>query len=73
MLRLARREPSAILLAAQLSAVLVYPFLEDSDVGRAIFSLLGIGILGLVLLAYARRQRTPGSPCCSACPRRGCS
>jgi hypothetical protein len=51
MLRLARREPSAILLAAQLSAVLVYPFLEDSDVGRAIFSLLGIGILGLVLLA----------------------
>ena len=48
MLRLARREPSAILLAAQLSAVLLYPFLEDSDVGRAIFSLLGIGILGLL-------------------------
>jgi Ion channel len=51
MRRFARREPSAILLAAQLGAVLLYPFLEDSDGGRAIFSLLGIAILGLVLLA----------------------
>ena len=50
-LRLARREPSAILLVAQLLAVLLYPFLEDSDAGRAVFSLLGIGVLGLVLLA----------------------
>ena len=51
MRRLARREPSAVLLAAQLVAVLLYPFLEDSDAGRAIFSVLGIAILGLVLLA----------------------
>ena len=51
MRRLARREPSALLLAAQLIAVLLYPFLEDSDGGRAIFSVLGIAILGLVLLA----------------------
>ena len=50
-LRLARREPSATLLAAQLAAVLLYPFMEGSEVGRAIFSLFGIGILGLVLLA----------------------
>jgi hypothetical protein len=50
-LRRARSEPSAILLAAQLAAVLVYPFMEGSDVGRALFSLFGIGILGLVLLA----------------------
>ena len=49
--RLIPREPSAILLLAQLAAVLVYPFLEDSDAGRAIFSALGIGILGLVLMA----------------------
>jgi hypothetical protein len=47
----ARREPSAVLLAAQLTAVLLYPFLEDSDVGRALFSVIGIAILGLVLLA----------------------
>jgi Ion channel len=47
----ARREPSAVLLFAQLAAVLLYPFTEGSDVGRAVFSVLGIAILGLVLLA----------------------
>ena len=46
-----RREPSALLLAAQLAAVLVYPFLEGGGAGRAVFSVLGIAILGLVLLA----------------------
>ena len=51
MLAAARKEPSAILLFAQSAAVLLYPFLEDSDVGRAVFSVLGIAILGLVLLA----------------------
>jgi ion channel len=50
-LRFARREPSAILLAAQLAGVLLYPFMEGSDVGRALFSVLGIAILGLVVLA----------------------
>jgi hypothetical protein len=48
---LARRQPSALLLAAQLAAVLVYPFLEDEGAGRAVFSVLGILILGLVLLS----------------------
>jgi hypothetical protein len=51
MLRAARREPSAILLAAQLASVLLYPFLEGDGVGRALFSVLGIGILGLALMA----------------------
>jgi Ion channel len=55
-LRIARREPSAILLAAQLAAVLVYPFLEGGQVGRALFSIFGIAILGLVVLAV---RRTP--------------
>jgi hypothetical protein len=50
-LSLARRQPSAILLAGQLLGVLVYPAMEGSDVGRALFSVFGIGILGLVLLA----------------------
>jgi hypothetical protein len=50
-LRIARREPSAVLLAAQLAGVLLYPFMEDSDAGRALFSVFGIGILGLVVLA----------------------
>ena len=51
---LARREPSAVLLAAQLGAVLLYPFMEDSDAGRALFSVFGIAILGLVVLAVRR-------------------
>ena len=51
MASLARRQPSAILLAAQLAAVLLYPFMEGSDVGRALFSVFGIAILGLVVLA----------------------
>jgi hypothetical protein len=53
-LRVARREPSAILLAAQLAGVLIYPFAEGSHAGRALFSVLGILILGLVVLAVRR-------------------
>jgi hypothetical protein len=45
------REPSAILLAAQLAALAVYPFTESHDVGRALFSALGIALLGLVVMA----------------------
>ena len=53
----ARRDPSAILLSAQLAGVLLYPFMESSDVGRALFSVFGILILGLVVLAV---RSTPG-------------
>jgi hypothetical protein len=56
-LTLLRREPSAVLLAAQLAAVLLYPFMEGSDVGRALFSVFGIAILALVVLAV---RTTPG-------------
>ena len=45
-----KREPSAVLLAGQLLGVLLYPFMEGS-VGRALFSLFGLAILGLVVLA----------------------
>ena len=51
MLERVRREPSAILLFTQLAAVLLYPFMETSEAGRALFSLFGILVLGLVLLA----------------------
>ena len=57
MLRIARREPSAVLHAVQLIAVLVYPFLEQGSIGRALFSVFGIAILGLVVLAV---RKTPG-------------
>jgi len=56
-LRVARREPNAILFAAQLAGVLLYPFMEGHEVGRALFSIFGIGILGLVVLAV---RRSPG-------------
>jgi hypothetical protein len=45
------RHPSGILLFAQLAAVLLYPFMEGNDAGRAIFSAFGIGFLALVVLA----------------------
>ena len=57
MLRLARREPSALLLAAQLAGVLLYPFMEGSDAGRALFSAFGLLTLGLVVLAV---RQSPG-------------
>jgi hypothetical protein len=55
--KFARREPSAVLLAAQLAAVLLYPFMETSDVGRSLFSVFGIAILGLVVMAV---RSSPG-------------
>ena len=54
---LAKRVPSALLLAAQLAALLLYPFMIGNDVGRSLFSVFGIAILGLVVLAV---RRTPG-------------
>jgi len=44
------------LLAVQLAGVLVYPFVESGHAGRALFSVLGIVILALVVLAV---HRTP--------------
>jgi ion channel len=40
-----------MLLGAQLGGVLLYPLMEGSGVGRALFSVFGIAILGLVVLA----------------------
>ena len=57
MLTFARREPSAVLLAAQLASLLIYPFLESGDVGRALVSILGIALLSLVVLAV---RSSPG-------------
>ncbi len=47
----ARRDPSAVLLLTQLAGLLLYPFMETSEAGRALFSVFGILVLGLVLLA----------------------
>jgi hypothetical protein len=55
--RFARREPSAVLFGAQLLGVLLYPAMEGNDVGRSLFSVFGILILGLVVLAV---RSSPG-------------
>lgn len=54
---LLRRQPSAVLFAVQIAGVLVYPFTEGNDARRALFSLFGLAILGLVVLAV---RNSPG-------------
>jgi len=51
-----RSTPSALLLAAQLAAVLAYPFLDDTVAGRAV---LGVIQLVVVLSAVAAVRPTP--------------
>jgi hypothetical protein len=55
-LRYARREPSAMLLATQLAGLVLYPFMEGRFASRALLSLFGIIVLWLVVLAV---HRTP--------------
>jgi hypothetical protein len=54
--RTVRRHPSATLLAAQLVAVLLYPFLDGSTLGRVV---LGVVQLGVVLTAVRAVRPTP--------------
>jgi ion channel len=67
-LTLARREPSALLLAAQLLALLVYPIMEGRQVGQALFNILGIAILGLVVLAVRGSPAWTWAGICLAAP-----
>jgi hypothetical protein len=52
-----RRHPSAVLLAVQLAGMLLYPFIEGTDVGR-----IGLGVFGIVVLVVTTGmvRRTPG-------------
>jgi Ion channel len=43
------RQPSAILLLVQLGAVLVYPFLDESPLGRGLVATLGLVVLVLAI------------------------
>jgi Ion channel len=47
----ARDTPSAVLLIVQLAGVLIYPFLGNTDTGRALFAAFGMLVLFLVVLA----------------------
>jgi hypothetical protein len=57
MWRIAKREPSAVLFAGQVLGILLYPLMEDSGAGQALFSIFGIALLGLVVLAV---RSSPG-------------
>ncbi|MGD9959591.1 ion channel [Nocardioides sp.] len=46
----ARTHPSAVLLGVQLGGLLVYPFLDDQAIGRALFGVFGLVVLALALL-----------------------
>ncbi len=50
------RHPSAVLLGMQLVAVLAYPFLQDSAVGRAFIGVVQIGVVTIAVWAV---RRTP--------------
>ena len=53
-IRLARQHPSALLLAVQLLGVLLYPAMEDTQAGRAMFGAFGILVLSLALCVVNR-------------------
>ncbi len=50
------RQPSAVLLAVQLIGVLLYPFMDESPIGRAALSSFGLVVLFLAVRAV---QATP--------------
>jgi hypothetical protein len=52
----ARRHPSAVLLAAQMIGVVLYPFMGESPTGRAMVSLFGLFVL---VLAVWTTRSTP--------------
>lgn len=49
-----QRHPAGLLLATQLISILLYPLLEDTDPGRAVFGALGILVLALALWVINR-------------------
>jgi hypothetical protein len=52
----ARRHPSAFLLGVQLLGVLLYPAMEDTDAGRAMFGAFGMLVLALALWVVNRSR-----------------
>ena len=64
----ARRHPSAFLLAVQLLGVLLYPAMEDTDAGRAMFGAFGILVLALALWVVNRSRSINWIAWCLAIP-----
>ncbi|MFT3761451.1 MAG: ion channel [Pseudoxanthomonas sp.] len=51
-----RRHPAGLLLTVQLIGVMLYPLMEDTPLGRALFGAFGIVVLSLVLWVVYRRS-----------------
>ncbi|MGI8888689.1 MAG: hypothetical protein ACR2GB_06930 [Nocardioidaceae bacterium] len=51
--------PSAVLFFVQLAGVLLYPFMEDTRTGRALFSAFGIIVLALAVLPFGELRPSP--------------
>ncbi|NDK37928.1 two pore domain potassium channel family protein [Pseudoxanthomonas gei] len=64
----ARRHPSALLLAVQLLGVLLYPAMEDTDAGRALFGAFGMVVLALALWVVNRSASINWIAWCIAVP-----
>lgn len=64
----ARRHPSAFLLAVQLLGVLLYPAMEDTAAGRAMFGAFGILVLALALWVVNRSRSINWIAWCLAIP-----
>ncbi|MDQ1092078.1 hypothetical protein QE400_001491 [Xanthomonas sacchari] len=63
-----RRHPSALLLGVQLFGVLLYPWMEDTAAGRALFGAFGIVVLALALWVVNRGPSALWIACCLALP-----
>ena len=64
----ARRHPSALLLAVQLLGVLLYPVMEDTAAGRALFGVFGMVVLALALWVVNRSASINWIAWCIAVP-----
>jgi hypothetical protein len=51
---LLRRQPSSLLLSAQLLAIVLYPFMQDSEAGRVVYVVFGNMVLALALWVVNR-------------------
>ena len=65
---LLRRHPSAILLVVQLLGVVLYPVMENTDTGRALFGAFGILVLALALWVVNRSPSINWIAWCLAVP-----
>ncbi|QNH15714.1 two pore domain potassium channel family protein [Xanthomonas sp. SS] len=63
-----RRHPSALLLGVQLLGLLLYPLMEDTAAGRALFGAFGIVVLGLALWVVNRSPSVLWIAWCLALP-----